>query len=256
MFFAPKDVYPACGVYTTGHLISTLICFLSVAFFVFLFRRTKLERVYFAIRVLAVVLTALESVKIFHNFYWGYTNIDSWVPLSFCSLFIYACYLSGYGRGRLRSFGNSFIVIGGIVGGFVFVCMPTTSLTMYPIFHFQSLYSLLFHSLMMTAGVLLLKNGIRPTRKLFNYYVIFFGVFAAVALIINSTLGSNLMTLREPYKLPIDFLHVLQKEMPAAYTALGVVAHIVLPFCVMRVVDKIYFGTKDRRRYKKITAEL
>ena len=256
MFFAAKDVYPACGVYTMGHLISTLICFLSVALFVFLLRKSNIERIYFVIRIFAIVLTALELVKIFHNFYYGYTNIDSWVPLSFCSLFIYACYLSGYGRGRLRMLGDSFMVIGGISAGLVFVCMPTTSLTMYPLFHFQSLYSLFFHSVMIAVGILLFKNGIRPTRRLFKYYVVYFVAFAAVALIMNSTLGSNLMSLREPYKVPIEFLHVLQKEMPFAFTALGVAAHIIVPFCVMRVVDKIYFDFKNRREYKKITAEL
>ena len=244
-------MYPPCGVYTAEHFVAAFICFLFIALFVFLARSAKPEKIYFAIRILAPVLTILELIKIFHNFYWGYTNIDSWVPLSFCSLFIYACYLSGYGRERLKRYGNAYMVIGGIVAGIVFLCMPTTSLTMYPFFHFQSLYSLLFHSLMTIFGILMFKNGVRPTKRLFRYYMIYFVGFASVALIINWSFGSNLMLLREPYKIPIEFLHVLQQKAPLAYTLLGVLTHIAVPFCVMCIVDKIYFDKSAQGLYKK-----
>ena len=254
LFFAPKDVYAPCGVYTAEHFIAALICFFLIAIFVFLARRAKLDKIYFAIKILAPVLTVLELIKIAHNFYWGYTNIDSWVPLSFCSLFIYAVYLSGYGRGELRTYGNSFLVIGGIVAGVVFVFMPTTSLTMYPLLHFQSLYSLLFHSLMIIFGILLFINGVRPTRRLLRYYVIYFFGFALVALLINQTTDSNLMLLREPYKIPMDFLHLLQKRVPFLYTLLGVFTHLIIPFCTMLVVDRIYFA-RGRDRWQKRAAD-
>lgn len=249
MFFAPKDVYAPCGVYTPEHFVASLICFLSIALSVLSARRAKLDRIYFAIRILAPVLAVLELIKIGHNFYWGYTNIDSWVPLSFCSLFIYASYLSGYGKGELRELGDSFMVIGGIVAGVVFVCMPTTSLTMYPLFHFQSLYSLLFHSLMIIFGILLFIGGVRPTKRRWRDYSIYFLSFALVALAINTVAGSNLMLLREPYKIPIDFLHQLQQRMPFLYTLLGVITHLVVPYCLMRAADRIYFGktTKYKR---------
>lgn len=247
MFFAPKEAYTPCGVYTTEHLVASLICFLVVALSVFSARRAKLDRIYFAIRILAPVLTLLEAIKIGHNFYWGYTNIDSWVPLSFCSLFIYASYLSGYGKGELREYGDSFMVIGGIVAGVVFVCMPTTSLTMYPLFHFQSLYSLLFHSLMIIFGILLFIGGVRPTKRRWRYYSIYFLGFALVALAINAGAGSNLMLLREPYKIPIELLQLLQERMPFLYTFLGIITHLAVPFSVMRVADRIYFGKELKR---------
>lgn len=230
MLFAPKNAYAPCGVYTKGHFISALICFFAVALIVFLMRRARIDKIYDLIKILAVALSTLELVKIGHNFYYGYTNPDSWVPLSFCSLFIYACYLSGYGRGRARDMGNAFSVIGGIVAGAVFICMPTTSLTMYPLFHYQSLYSLLFHSCMIAVGILLLRAGVRPTANLFKSYLIYFSLFAGVALALNLAVGSNLMTLREPYKLPFDFLHVLNERAPLAYTVLAVAAHVALPY--------------------------
>ena len=241
MFFAAKDAYAPCGVYTAGHFAATLVCFALTALLVFALRRTRLERIYFLMRCLSVILTVLELVKIGHNFYHGYTNIDSWVPLSFCSLFIYACYMTGYGRGRVREMGVAFITVGGVIAGAVFISVPTTSLTLYPLFHFQSLYSLLFHSFMVASGILLLKNGIRPTERIFHSYLLYFGVFAAAALIINFAFGSNLMTFREPYKLPLDFLHLLYDRVPLAYTALAVIGHAVLPFAAIRILCALCF---------------
>ena len=252
MFFASKEEFAPCGVYTAEHIIAALICFLIVAITVFSARRARLDRIYLATRILAPVLTLLEMIKIGHNFYWGYTNIDSWVPLSFCSLFIYASYLSGYGKGELREYGNSYMVIGGIVAGAVFVFMPTTSLTMYPLFHFQSLYSLLFHSLMMIFGILLFMRGVRPTKSRLRYYSVYFVSFAAVSLTINTIAASNLMLLREPYKIPIELVHLLYQRMPFLYTLLGILVHLTLPPIVMRIADGIYFGKKFE--YKR-TAE-
>lgn len=246
MLFAPKNAYAPCGVYTKGHFISALICFFAVALTVFLLRRAHINKIYIFIRILALLLTVLELVKIGHNFYYGYTNLDSWVPLSFCSLFIYACYLSGYGRGRARDMGNAFSVIGGIVAGAVFICMPTTSLTMYPLLHFQSLYSMLFHSCMIAVGILLLRCGVRPTARLFKCYLAYFLSFTAVALAMNFIFGSNFMTFREPYKLPFDFLHILQEQAPVAYTALAVAAHVALPYPLACATDRLLHLGKEK----------
>ena len=239
MFFAPKDAYSPCGVYTAGHFVSLLICFALLVLLLILFRNTDLERLYFYIRRLAVILTVLEAVKIGHNFYYGYTNIDSWVPLSFCSLFIYACYMSGYGSGKIREAGDAFFVVGGIVAGIVFISMPTTSLTMYPLFHFQSVYSMIFHTLMVAVGILMLRRGKKPTVRLFCRYAAYFLSFAALALSINLVFRSNLMTFREPYKLPFEFLHILQGASQTSYTALAVLAHLILPYTVACIVNRL-----------------
>ena len=239
MFFAPKDAYSPCGVYTAGHFVSLLICLALLVMLLILFKNISLDRLYFYIRRLAVALTVLEGVKIGHNFYYGYTNIDSWVPLSFCSLFIYACYMSGYGRGKIREAGDAFFVVGGIVAGIVFISMPTTSLTMYPLFHFQSVYSMIFHTLMVAVGILMLKRGKKPTMRLFCRYAVYFLSFALLALAINLTLGSNLMTFREPYKLPFEFLHILQGASQTSYTALAVIAHLIIPYPLSCIASRL-----------------
>lgn len=229
MFFAEKGAYEACGMYSEGHILSAVFCLAAVILLAVLLKNTELSAVYRLIRIFALLFTVLECVKIFYNFYYGYTNIDSWVPLSFCSLFIYALILSGYGRGKLRAAGNSFLVLGGIVAGLAFICVPATSLTMYPLFHFQCIYSMLFHSAMMLTGLLLLRAGIKPSLRFYLYYVIFFAFFAAVAVIMNIKFGCNLMSLREPYNIPVKFLHTLQENCQVGYTVLACVCYLIIP---------------------------
>lgn len=241
MFFAEKGVYEACGMYSAEHILSALFCIAVVVFFAFLLKNIKLASIYRLIMVLSVLFFLLEGVKIFYNFYYGYTNIDSWVPLSFCSLFIYALALSGFGKGKLREFGNSFLVMGSIVAGFAFICVPATSLTIYPLFHFQCLYSMLYHSSMMLVGLLLLRSGIRPTKKLYLYYAVFFVFFATAAVIMNVKLGCNLMSLREPYNIPIPFLHTIRKSCQVGYTALACICYLIIPPAGAFCVNKLFY---------------
>ena len=84
------------------------------------------------------------------------------------------------------------------------------------------------------------------------YYSVYFLGFALVALAVNAIAGSNLMLLREPYKIPIELVHLLYQRMPFLYTLLGILVHLTLPPIVMRIADGIYFGKKFK--YKR-TAE-
>ena len=94
--------------------------------------------------------------------------------VSFCSLFIYTCYLAGYGKGKIQKLGLSFLVGGCIVAGTTFILMPTTSLTLHPMFHYLSVYSMLFHSLMIFVGIITYLNGmIEMNIDCFKYYSIF-----------------------------------------------------------------------------------
>ena len=85
LFFAPLDAYPAAGMFTTPHLISLVVCLIIVLVALKASLKKSWEQVMKLTRVIAIVVTLLEGVKIAYNFYYGYTWLDAWFPLSFCS---------------------------------------------------------------------------------------------------------------------------------------------------------------------------
>ena len=112
-FFAPLGAYKPAGMFTWPHIVAFIVCVLLIRGAFSVSKNIPWKSVIKITRLLAVVLTALELVKIGYNFYYGYTDLDSWLPLSYCSLFIYACWMSGYGRvTETDSEGNSTIMNG------------------------------------------------------------------------------------------------------------------------------------------------
>ena len=123
-FFAPLDQYPSAGMFTSAHLISLLVCFVIVGVCLLASRKMQWKTVMKLTKILAVIITLLELIKIGYNFYFGYTWLDAWFPLSYCSLFIYALWLSGYGKGVFKKLGDAFIIMGALLGGIGFFIFP------------------------------------------------------------------------------------------------------------------------------------
>lgn len=230
LFFAPLDAYEAAGMFSVSHLISLGVCLVLLCLAFWFSRRLTSNQVNQLTRYFAIMVTGLEFIKIGYNFYYGYTWIDAWVPLSFCSLFIYATWLSGYGKGMMKDIGDAYIVIGCVLGGLGFLLMPTTSLMRYPIWHFLCLYSLLFHMMMIYLGVLYMTHRkVRINWRTYCYFSIYFLISALICIVINTIYGSNLMILREPFNVPLPWIHQVKANSQVAYTLMAVSAYLIGP---------------------------
>ena len=155
-------------------------------------------------------------------------------------MFIFATILSGYTRGWLKHLADAFIGSGGIIAGAMFLIMPSTSLTTYPMFHFLSCYSMLYHSLMVFLGIGYLLNGIVVLNKsLFIKYIIFCSFFSLIAIILNVILNTNFMFLREPYNIPLPFLKPLSEKFPILYTLLMFLSCTGGTYLIIDVIVKL-----------------
>ncbi len=229
-FFAPLGAYKPAGMFTWPHIVAFIVCMLLIRGAFSVSKNIPWKSVIKITRLLAVVLTALELVKIGYNFYYGYTDLDSWLPLSYCSLFIYACWMSGYGKGWLKKVGDAYITIGALAGGVMFLLVPTTSLMRYPIWHFLSCYSLLFHSMMLYLSAMYIGHHcVALDRTNYRYFSFYFLLAAFISVSINSALGTNLMILRDPYNVPLTFIHELQANSQTLYTLLATLCYLFLP---------------------------
>lgn len=240
VFFAPLDVYQPAGMFTLQHLVSLLFCLALVSLLLVKSKPMSKQFLMKLTKGMAFFITTLEIVKIAYNFYYGYTWLDAWFPLSYCSLFIYALWFSAYGKGLVRRIGDAYIGIGCLLGGLAFLFVPTTSLMRYPIWHFLSLYSLFFHTVMIYFGVMYLRqNKVTVSRQNIIYFATFFLFFALLSIMINGEAGSNLMILREPYHIPFEWVHVLKQKSQVAYTLLAMLLYLVGPISFSWVASQM-----------------
>lgn len=232
-FWAPRDVYAPTGMFTKGHLTLLILC---LALLAVLLRESKTMtkgQVIKLTRVLAVLMTVLEGTKIFFNLSKGYTWINAWMPIAYCSIFMYALWLSGYGKGVWKQYGDSFLAGAGIIAGASYLLFPSTSLMMYPMWHYLCLYSMFFHTLMIYVGLLYLKKlEIQLDWALYCKYTKLYLVFAAIAVWCNTLYDSNLMLLRHPFQIPVKLLHTLYERSPWGYTGLVFFVYLIVPYWI------------------------
>lgn len=254
--FAPRDSenFPPCGMFSIEHIIALLITALCIAIGLYLSRNMTQKQIKTATKAVAITVTSLEGVKIGYNLAYDYTQLDAWFPLAFCSIFIYATWMAGFGHGFVERLGISFLVCGCPAAGTAFLIFPTTSLQLHPIYHYLCIYSMLFHGLMVYFGLLyILKGNYKPNKKMIGQYATVCAGFSAVALVLNAVFGCNMMFLREPFNFPIDLIYLIHQAGPVVYSLLIFAVYIAL-FFVSLFIYKLKEKILEKRTLQEATA--
>lgn len=263
-FFCKENEYEPVGMFSVGHIVTLIIFLLIVAFCAYKCRKIGKDKAIFLTKIIAIVVTVLEIIKITIAFINGEGDkLDHWVPLYFCSMFIYAAWLAGYAKGKIADLGRAFVGTGGIIAGLSFLIFPTTSFTMYPLFHYFCMYSMVYHSLMVFLGITYILNGVvKIDKKSFIDYVIFCSVLNILAIIVNSlpiyihvdnvpTSGynypypyyTNFMFLKRAGNIPVKILCDISDKVPVIFTILMFIICIFgtyfLIWLVVTIIEKI-----------------
>ena len=234
MFFARSGKFPPCGMFTKGHfeLIIITIVWIVIALKNTM-NKTK-EEVEKIIKRCTIVMWILEVIMITFKISTGDAkNLNNYVPLYYCSLLLYAGFLSSFAKGKLKRVGDVFLATGGIIGGIVFMILPTTSLPAYPMLHIVSLHSFLYHGTMVYLGLLInITHYIELNASDIRYYAILVGIVCILAYIINKIFGSNLMFISRNF--PGTPLEILYNITGPFYTLIMSGAQMTLPFYIVK----------------------
>lgn len=245
MFFAKPNEYEACGIFTTKHFI---LIILTISIISIALKKTvnkSKEDVKKIIKKLTIIIWVLEFVRIGFNLYIGNIHkVNEYLPLYYCSLLLYAGLMSSFGKGTVKRIGDVFLSTGGIIGGIVFIIMPTTSLPTYPMLHFISLHSFFYHGVMVYLGLLMnATNYIELKLKDIIYFAELVGVICLISLVINKIFDSNLMFISKDFPgTPLTILYHLCGKL---FTPVMIISQMTLPFLV------VYF-LKNKRKMEKI----
>ena len=194
-FFARPGEYEPCGMFTIGHFELIIITIFGIVVALKnTIHKTK-EEVKQIIKRCTIAMWILEVIKISFKLYTGdVRNLNNYVPLYYCSLLLYAGLLSSFAKNKLKRIGDVFLATGGIIGGILFMILPTTSLPAYPMLHILSLHSFLFHGIMVYLGLLInITHYIEVEESDIKCYATLVGTACILAYIINKIFDSNLM---------------------------------------------------------------
>lgn len=233
MFFAEPGKYEACGIFTAEHFKLILITILLIIIALKYTINKSKDEVLKIIRRTTIIMWVLEIIRIkFSLKYNNLRNVNEYLPLYYCSLLLYAGLLSSFAKGKLKRVGDVFLSTGGIVGGIVFMIMPTTSLPTYPTLHFISIHSFLFHGTMVYLGLLLnITHYIELQKSDIKYFASLVGIICVVAYIINNIFDSNLMFISKNF--PGNPIEIIYKYTGKLFTPIMCIAQMTLPFYIV-----------------------
>lgn len=247
IIFAPEGMYPPAGMFTIPHLVSLFICLVMIVCSILLFKNISIEQLKKQTFKIAITITILEIIKITYKFVvcdYKFTDFNHWVPLYFCSIFIFASWFSLSKNKFISRMGTAFITCGCLTGGLSFLIVPTTSLQMVPIWHFLSIHSMTFHSLMVYLGFMYIYKGFF-NKNSFKYFLICFIVFLTPSLIMNQIFHCNLMLVREPFNMPFKIVDIIYENVPWLYPLLASLVYIFVPYSISYLINKLITKIKE-----------
>ena len=238
--FSNIGEYEPCGIFTTDHFILIGITIISIIIALKFTSNKSKEKVHSIIKKITIIMCILEVVKISFNLQQNsFRDVNTYMPLYYCSILLYAGLLSSFGKGALKRAGDVCLATGSVIGGIVFIIYPSTSLPMYPAFHFLSIHSFLFHGTMIYLGILINKTQyIELEQNDIKYFASVIGIMSIVALIVNKLFNGNLMFISNNFPgTPIEILYDLTNG-GIMYTLIMVLAQMTLPFYITYVIIK------------------
>lgn len=248
--FSNIGKYKPCGIFTTGHFILIIITIIEIGVALKYSLKKSKEEVYRIIKGVTITACILEIIKIIYSIkHNSISAVNTYVPLYYCSMLLYAGLLSSFGKGTLKRVGDVSLATGSIIGGIVFLIYPSTSLPLYPAFHVLSIHSFLFHGAMIYLGILMNKTRyIELKKEDMKYFASLVGIMCAIALIINSVCDSNLMFISNNFPgNPIELLYGITNG-GLRFKLIMIVIQMTIPFYISYyTIKKIQNLEKNER---------
>lgn len=227
--FSSANKQTACGMWSPTYIIAlTIVITLIVVGLIFSSKMSS-KGVHIVLIVMALFSGLTEIGKmIFVGVTYGIKEVE-FLPLYFCSLFIYSTIFACFKNKILQTTGLSFLFFGGIIGATAFFIYPNACIPNYPIYHYMCLRTMLFHGSMIYTGILIVITGYyKPNIKHFINYVIALAIVCILAYIINVTTGSDLMYISKP--LPFSLSKTVYNAVPQLYPFIIMILETVVPF--------------------------
>lgn len=240
--------YEPCGIFTTGHFVLATITIIAIYIALKYSVNKSREDVHNIIKWLTISVFVMEILKIIYNIvHNSIYDVNTYIPLYYCSILLYAGALSSFGKGTLKRIGDVTLASGAAIGGIVFVIYPSTSLPIYPAFHILSIHSFVFHGVMIYLGILVNKTKyIALEKEDIKYFASLIGIMCVMALIVNNLFNGNLMFISNNFpNTPIEILYNITNG-GVLYSLIMIAVQMTIPFYISYyIVKKVKYFTSN-----------
>lgn len=248
MFYDNFTQEQICGLFTPTHVVVIALFLLLTILCLYLSRNMSQQKVKKTLLIIAIIMTILEVIKMAIRIY-KHESPNAWIPLYYCSLFLFAIWFIFCKSEFLQNIGYAFMSTGGLFASVSFIIYPSTSLMTLPVWHPGSIHSIVYHFLMTYCCCLVLMHKLYvPKIKHFWNYLILLTTASVLGMIVNECLGTNMMFLADPYALPVlDKIVAYSKYLYAliAYLAQSVLLYFAM-FGVVKLITNIINKKKEK----------
>ncbi|MDY0209729.1 MAG: YwaF family protein [Bacilli bacterium] len=249
-FFSNDGIGNIPGLMGWAHFIYILISVILVMGLLLMTHHFSHEKIAKMIKTIFWVILILEILKIIWNLAIRIgTTLSDWIPLYYCSIFIYGLGLASYGKKTLKRLGEAWIFYGQIVAGIAFIFYPSTALLIHPFLHVLTFHSLIYHSLAIFVGLVMIITGyFQPKKEDFKHYSISLLLICLGAYLLNRIIDTNLMFLNEPLLVwPLMNIYNLSNILYPIIIALAqVCGAYAVTYCFYHIISKIVRNSKEK----------
>jgi len=186
---------PLYAYYSAGHIVTIVIVFALVLLAIPLSigKKRYADQVF---AVAAIVDALVVAGLIISSVVTGDYNLEWYVPLHICNVFMLLIPLCAVFKGKFRAWCMDFFFFGGILGCTLYTLFPMTTMLYLPVLHPASISVTVHHVIIGSLGVYLFVSGCYRKfswiRAMSVIYVLILG-----SLIANTFLDTNFLFLNE-----------------------------------------------------------
>ena len=221
------------------HIISIVIIFAFIYFCLRVLKKSSIKSQNIIIKICAIFVPVLE---LSHNI-WLYIYANATLPqllsLHLCGLQMYFIPLAVFTK--ILVF-KDFVFASSILGGIFAIIFPSGVAGAYPLWHFQTLQTFLYHGLLIFVPIsILITTDYKPTLKRFPKVFALFLIIATLALCVDLAFDQNYLFLVTAPDMPL--LHNIQLNY-------GTIPYLIFTFFALLLICiciHIPFDLKNRK---------
>ena len=224
-----------------------IISVVLLVILLFLLRKSSREKIKKIIRIMGIFLIVFYISKttwesIYDIKYSGSFNTGL-LPLDTCSLPMIAYILAGFTTKKTEDYSKSWMVTGGIVGGFA-TMLFLNAFKYYPFLSFGAMYSMIWHFIMVFMGLLLIvTNYVDYNYKTLLKGFIFHILFSLIVIPLDYIFNWDFMMYKNMGSIPI-FEDIGTKLNNASLGFLNPIIMMVLYFLAFNLIFFVIYGIK------------
>lgn len=177
--------------FTFSHMMVVLLSFVLVYMAIRYVRQKEYHTRFIWVCRAYILLVLLDVLRIVWDMYKGHFDIREDLPLQLCGIQMFIIPVALFSSSKIGEYTREFVYSYGITGFLLALILPLPTLYDFPVFHFRSMQSMMYHSFMgFVAFMMPHLNYVPDIRNIRKAYFVLI-VCVLITGIVNVLIGSN-----------------------------------------------------------------